>query len=198
MNFPLTFAGGVDSGSITVTEAQQAGLHTAAGRRAERRLHEPQHRTAASFRRQPGGSGFTVDVPSLEGVNCIVYNRAPIPEADITVTKNWVINGVPYANGAQPSNFAALLQLTGPGAAGATAQGWGVTRTGYLWETRRRCPRTSSLIDPTMCSNDGHRDECQRRPRNTPLGAGFDATLSQPSNTVTITNTVTCDSTLTL
>ena len=71
-------------------------------------------------------------MPSIDAVSCTIYNRAPIPEADITVTKNWVINGVPYANGAQPSNFSALLQLTGPGAAGATPQAWGETRTGYL------------------------------------------------------------------
>ncbi len=49
----------------------------------------------------------------------------------ITLHKTWIINGQTYPDGAQPSPFFAQATLTGPGAAGATPQGWGVTRGGY-------------------------------------------------------------------
>ena len=64
---PPDLPGRHDERFVTVTETQQAGLHAAPGRRAERRLHEPQHRR----RRHPTANqrtlGFTVDVPSTAG-----------------------------------------------------------------------------------------------------------------------------------
>src|SRR6185437_8797127 len=57
---------------------------------------------------------------------------------------------------------------------------------------------TVSLIDPTMCTNNAVVTNVNGTPTNNNLGAGFPVTLSQVSNTVTVTNTVNCESRLTL
>ena len=87
-------------------------------------------------------------MPSTQAVNCIVYNRAPSPEADITVTKKWIVNGIAYANGAQPGDSPRSCSLTGPAPAGATDQGWGVTRTGYTQGNSTTLSESVGLIDP--------------------------------------------------
>ena len=98
------------------------------------------------------------------------------------------------------ATVSAQLQLTGPGAAGATDQGWGVdphraTRSGDTATLSEQV----TLIDPTHVHQHGGRDERQRRRRRTSRSApAMQIDLSQVHNTATITNTVTCDSRLTL
>ncbi|HEX5859998.1 MAG TPA: hypothetical protein VFY91_17955 [Microbacterium sp.] len=197
ISYPLTFPGGTTTGSVTVTEAQQAGftLVPVNGQNAvcvNLNTGAPVLPTANPI------DGFTVDVPSSAAVNCTVYNRAPNPAANLTVTKNWIINGVPFANGAQPSDFGAQLRITGPGGAGATNQGWGVTRTGYAVGDTATISEQVSLIDPSMCTNTAVVTNVNGTAVNNVLGAGFPITLTQAQNTATITNTVDCSSTLTL
>ncbi|MGC5172894.1 hypothetical protein ACLQ2Q_19830 [Microbacterium sp. DT81.1] len=201
VNFPLTFAGGVTSGSLTVAEAQQTGftLQPVGGFNATCLNITADPNTPVPVT-NTGALGFTVNVPSSVAVSCTVYNRAPVPPADLTVDKNWIINGVPYANGAQPSDFSAQLQLTGPGAAGATDQGWGVTRTGYEQGDTATISELQpvGLVDPTMCTNSATVTNVNGAATNSPLGAGYQLILSAGQNTATITNTVVCRSTLTL
>ncbi|WP_181419655.1 LPXTG cell wall anchor domain-containing protein [Arthrobacter psychrolactophilus] len=117
--------------------------------------------------------------------------------ASIVVDKKWIVDGVAYDNGKQPSGISAALTLTGPGAAGATAQGWATARTGYfagdnvsIAETmsidpQMRCTLTKSaltLANGTTVSNT--------LPSNVVLAAG--------SNSYLVTNTVDCRTELTL
>ncbi|MFK4834629.1 hypothetical protein ACI3KY_02750 [Microbacterium sp. ZW T2_14] len=197
VTYPLTFGGGITAGNVTVTETQQAGftLTQVGGQNA---VCTNLNTNSAVAVTNQGALGFSVDVPSTQAVNCIVYNRAPSPEADIAVTKKWIVNGTAYANGAQPGGLSAQLSLTGPGAAGATPQGWGVTRTGYTQGNTTTLSETVGLIDPQLCTNDARVTEVNGASMNTALGSGYQVALSQVHNTATITNTVTCRSTLTL
>ncbi len=195
--YPLTFSGGVTSGAVTVTETQQSGysLTQVAGQNA---VCKNLNTNASVPVNNSGALGFTVNVPSTQAVNCVVYNRAPNPAADVTVSKKWVVNGQPYAEGAQPAGLSAQLSLTGPGAAGATAQGWGVTRTGYSTGQSVTLSESVTTIDPTMCTNVATVTEVNGATTNVALGAGYTLALPNAKNTATITNTVTCKSTLTL
>lgn len=197
VSYPLTFTGGTQSASVSVVETQQTGftLQQVGGFNAVCRNLNTNASVPVT---NSGDLGFTVDVPSTQAVNCTVFNRAPAPEADITVTKTWVVNGVTYADGAQPSDLTAQLQLTGPGAAGPTNQGWGVTRTGYAQGDTTTLSEQVTLIDPTLCTNSATVTSVNGSATNAPLGAGYPMQLTQVSNTVTITNTVNCNSELTL
>ena len=85
-----------------------------------------------------------------------------------------------YANGAQPSDLSAQLQLTGPGDAGATDQGWGVARGGYAQGDTATLSETVSLIDPTMCTNTAAVTSVNGATANMPPRRdGFQMTLSQ-------------------
>ncbi|GAA1943964.1 LPXTG cell wall anchor domain-containing protein [Microbacterium deminutum] len=198
VNYPLTFPGGTTTGAMTVTEAQQSGftLQPVTGQNAVCMNLSTTPATAVPVVNV--ADGFTVEVDSSQAISCTVYNRAPNPPADITVSKTWVINGVTYANGAQPSNFSAQLQLTGPGAAGATDQGWDVTRTGYSVSDQTTLSESVTTPDPAMCSTSSTVTNINGTATSNPVGAGFPVTLSQEHNTATITNTVDCRSTLTL
>ncbi|MFE5407345.1 VWA domain-containing protein [Microbacterium sp. NPDC056569] len=197
VTFPLTFPGGTSNASVTVTETQHPGftLQPVGGQNAVCTNLNTQQNVV------PTGNptnGFTVTVPSTEAINCIVYNRAPNPEADLTVSKVWKVNGVEYPNGAQPAGLSAQLTLTGPGAAGATNQGWGVTRTGYTQNGSATINESVTLIDPTMCTNVAKITTLNGSPTDIMLGSGYQMQLTQQHNTATITNTVTCQSRLTL
>ncbi|KAA9147114.1 VWA domain-containing protein, partial [Microbacterium lushaniae] len=197
VSYQLDFPGGTPDASVTVTEAQQPGftLQPVDDQNAvctNLNTGDPVVPTASPT------DGFTVTVPSTQAVNCIVYNRAPSPEADLTVTKNWVVNGVSYEEGAQPGGLSALLQLTGPGDAEATDQGWGVTRTGYAQGEAATISEQVTLIDDTLCTDAAAVTSLNGAAVDIPLDTGYELTLSQAENTATITNTVTCESRLTL
>ncbi|MEU1971682.1 hypothetical protein ABZ477_08490 [Microbacterium sp. NPDC019599] len=197
VTYPLTFTGGTTSASVTVIETQQDGftLQPVNGHNA---VCVNLNTNAVVTPTADPALGFTVDVPSSQAVNCTIFNRAPAPAADITVTKNWVVNGVEYDNGAQPGGLSAQLQLTGPDGAGATDQGWGVVRTGYSVGDSTTLTEDVTLIDPDLCMNDPVVTEINGASANIPLAGGYDFDLTQVNNTATITNTVTCSSELTL
>ena len=197
VSYPLELPRRHHLGTVTVTEAQQAGftLQPVNGQNA---VCTNLNTGAAVVPTANPALGFTVNVPSTQAVNCIVYNRAPSPQAQITVNKQWIVNGVTYNDGDQPGGLTAQLQLTGPGGAGATNQGWGVARTGYTVGNTTTLSEAVTLIDPAMCQTSAMVTSLNGVPATIPLGAGFTMTLSQVSNTATITNTVNCESTLTL
>jgi hypothetical protein len=91
-----------------------------------------------------GTDGFTVPVGIKGVISCVVYNQAPTPPppirpAQLTVEKRWqVVTDVPggthtdtYPQGEQPAGLESTLSLTGPEAAAASEQPWGVERGGY-------------------------------------------------------------------
>lgn len=196
--WPLDFPGGVASANVTVTESQQDGF-TLTQVNGQNAVCTNLNTGNPVIPTNQGALGFSVDVPSTDAVNCTVYNRAPNPEVDLTVNKRWIVNGVEYVNGAQPGGISAALTLTGPGAAAATAQGWGVTRGGYDPGSDATINEAVNLIDRELCTNSAAVTEVNGAAANYPLGDdGYPVTLSQQNNTATITNTVECKSTLTL
>ena len=195
VNFPLTFPGGVTNAPVSITETQQPGytLVTQAGQNAvctNLTTNQPVPVTNS------GTLGFVVAVPSTAAVSCYVYNRAPQPEASVEVNKTWVINGVSFDEGAQPTGFLANLTLSGPGGAAASPQEWGVPRPGYLVGDTPTIDETVEL-QRTLCSLDSSSvTEANGTPVNAPLP--FTPALTQPTNTYTITNVVTCETLLSL
>ena len=129
MDFNPTSPGGTTTTTIG-TERQQSGYTLQQVADQECAVHTTRPDQLASTAtnndvgvHHPGGD--------LNPISRTVYNRAPAPQAVITLHKTWVINGQTFNDGAQPSPFFAQATLTGPGAAGASNQGWGITRGGY-------------------------------------------------------------------
>lgn len=195
--FPLTFPGGVNSASVGVTETQQSGytLIPVNGQNAVCTNLTTQQSVTPTAN---GALGFTVEVPSTDTVNCIMYNREPAPQADVTVTKNWVVNGTDYANGSQPAELQAQLHLTGPGAAGATDQNWDDTRIGYEIGDTAQISETVTTIDPDLCTQSAAVTSINGVDQDIPLGSAYDLVLTEEHNVATITNTVDCESRLSL
>ena len=77
------------------------------------------------------------------------------------------------------ATFRAQLQLTGPGAAGATNQGWGVMRTGYAVGNTDQSRSRSLSSTRRMCTNSAVVTNVNGGAVNIPLGAGYAMTLSQ-------------------
>ncbi len=205
--FPLDFAGGNLSGDVTITETQQPGysLVPVGGQNAVCRNLV----TGASV--VPIGNpadGFRVSVPSTEAVNCTVYNRAPSLAATVQVLKNWVVEDglgnsesyqIPGDEGSLPDGLAAQLTLTGPTDPNPTNQAWGTVRANYVTgnpvtineiatiDTQKLpgCTMTSKLVTK---QNAGTISEA----------IPYTVNLAQGPNTFEVTNTVTCETKLTL
>ena len=91
LNFNLTFPGGTTTAPINVTETQQTGYTVVlnGGRNATcTRLDTGA--TAPGYVNGPSPEQFTVTGSSAYPVSCIVYNRAPNPQATLLVDKQWV------------------------------------------------------------------------------------------------------------
>ena len=74
--------------------------------------------------------------PSTQAISCVVYNQAPFPPATVQVDKQWVVNGVTYANGTQPPGLSAQLTLDGtPAGFGSVIPGFARAR---WWRSTRR------------------------------------------------------------
>lgn len=200
VNYPLIFPGGVNSAPVTVVETQQSGytLVTQGGQNAVcRNLTTGTPVPVTNDDTDPAQPGFTVGAPRTDAVNCTIYNRAPIPRANIIVEKEWVINGVEYDNGDQPDEFQTELTLTGPGAAGATEQNWGVARDGYSIDDDVTMDETDPTLPSDLCEVDTARvTEINGDPAEEDLP--YTTTLEESANTYTITNVVTCRAELTL
>ncbi|WP_066461043.1 VWA domain-containing protein [Sanguibacter suarezii] len=188
-NFALTFAGGVTSGNVSLTETLIGGftLHQVNGFNAVC----TDVATGANIPvTNDGTTGFTVAATSTGSVSCDVYNRAPAETASLTLSKQWVVNGTTYADGQQPEGLDASATIDG------TDQGWGVPRTGFQIPTSPTIAETTA-VNLTQCTLDSSRAtsfngaaQDEALPYSPALVAG--------SNTATITNTVTCDTRLTL
>ncbi|CAN7454030.1 hypothetical protein LJR045_003025 [Microbacterium sp. LjRoot45] len=202
VNFPLTF-NGTTSGPVTVAETQQAGYEivTQGGKNAvcvNTVTGAPVSVTNAGTVDDPG---FTLTASAPAAISCTVYNRE-IPElpADLTVEKVWEVDGQTFDEGDQPAGLDAQLQLTGPDAAGATDQDWGATRTGYVRDDVATVTEEATVSgDYEHCTVEGEVTDINGAPQSTALDAdGVDVTLTEEHNTVEITNTVTCEQTLSL
>ncbi|QDZ15003.1 VWA domain-containing protein [Humibacter ginsenosidimutans] len=196
IGFGLAFPGGTPSADFTATETQQDGftLQQVSGMNA---VCTDLNTGLAVTVRNSGSLGFTARVGSDQAVSCTVYNRAASPTADVTLSKQWVINGQTYADPNQPAAFLASATLTGPGSVGATPQPWNVVRTGYSVNDTAQIDENTTIIGPTLCTVDSSKVTSVNG-ATTDAALPYTATLTQEHNTVTVTNTVTCDTKLTL
>ncbi|HYN29713.1 MAG TPA: VWA domain-containing protein [Dermatophilaceae bacterium] len=198
VNFPLTFPGGTTSASVTIRERQQSGftLVTQAGNNAVCRNLLDGSTVAVTNDSAVGQPGFRITAPSTAAVSCTIYNRAPVPPASVQVDKTWVINGTTYLDGRQPGGFQAQLSLTGPGAAGATEEGWGDVRGGFSAGDRTTVSETVRLPSD-LCTVTSSRVTTAN---GVAVSAAlpYTATLVAGANTYRVTNAVTCRSLLSL
>ncbi|MBD7917157.1 VWA domain-containing protein [Cellulomonas sp. Sa3CUA2] len=204
VSFPLTYEGGVTSGTVEIQEEPRTGttLFPVGGANAVcTDLDTGETLTVTNA----GDVGFTVDVASTEAVSCIVYNQEAA-SASVTVDKEWVVNGAaPVAQGNQPSGLTSQLTLTGPQGAGPTPQDWHVTRTGYVSGDSVTFNEEITLVapdvDPDLCEVAAAQvvavDGQPVTPADLPE-TGYQATLHDGDNTYTVRNTIECESRLTL
>ncbi|MBL3698877.1 VWA domain-containing protein [Leucobacter luti] len=208
ITFPFSFAGGTTSAGVTVTETQQAGYTL-----------QPVNGSNAVCTNLVTGAGvvptgnpvngFTVQVPNGQTVNCMVYNRAAPQTSTVTVDKTWrVLDGsgtaigtynIPGDEGSLPEGLTGQLTLTGPAAAGATNQDWGVVRPNYQAGGNLSINETTG-IDQTLLPGCTLMSSALTQRGTTTLNETlpYATTLAPGPNTFTITNTVTCTTTLTL
>ncbi len=191
VNFPLQFVG-TTSGPVTITETTQPGytLRQVQGQNAVCTRTDDGTAVAVT---NSGTAGFTVTGNATAPISCQVYNEAPRPQASVVVDKQWVVNGTTYEEGSQPDGIDAQLSLTGPEGAVATSQQWGITRTGYAAGDTAVIDEQVEL-DQFLCTLDDQ----ELTAENGATLAGNVATLNQGLNRFQYTNTVTCDTWLTL
>ncbi|MCR2802229.1 SpaA isopeptide-forming pilin-related protein [Microbacterium sp. zg-Y818] len=171
-------ANGIAAGGtadVTVTETQQAGFELVQQDGANAACTD--NAGTAVPVTNAGELGFTT--AALQGgiVTCTVYNRAPDPTVSLRVDKAWVVDGVPYEDGTQPVGNADLTLDGQPRTFGTTYPQYTVGDTVVIGE------EVSGL--PSGCTNVSS-------------GAGDHVITADDPNVVTVTNTVTCVTSLTL
>ncbi len=190
-SFPLSFVNA--DGNVTFTETQKPGFtlqQVGPANNLKNAVCTRVDTGAAVDVTNSGALGFTVLAASTYPVSCTVYNRAPTPTSSVALNKRWVINGTSYVDGAQPSTFVASGLING------TQQGWGVPRTGFsqgdavsLDESAVTFPPQCTRVSSRLTSANGTTVDAAL-PSSQSLAAG--------ANTYTITNTITCETKLTL
>ncbi|MHB9759788.1 hypothetical protein ACYBSK_35865 [Streptomyces sp. BYX5S] len=195
--FHPTYPSGTTDADIDVAETQQPNhtLVTQDGQNAVCTNLDDGRKVDVVNTGTAAAPAFTVNVPSLAAVSCVVYNR-PDQAADVTVDKRWVIDGTEYEHADRPDGFEAALNLTGPSGAGATPQDWGSAREGYeVGDTATVDEEAPELPD-----------SCELRERHLVEANGdtvdealpYDGELTREHNAFTVENVVVCESRLTL
>ncbi|WP_203336884.1 DUF7927 domain-containing protein [Nocardioides limicola] len=134
-----------------------------------------------------GNATASITVADGGTTTCTFHNTKT---SSLIVDKVWVVNGQSYPNGQQPDLMSAGLLLDGAG------HSFGVPKTGYLSGTQVSIDETVDF-ESWLCTLDDSRVTSVNG-ANTNHQLPHLATLDDPDNTFTITNTVTCDSALTL
>lgn len=193
VNFTPNYSSGATSAAVTVTETQHNGhtLVTQGGRHAvctdlDTGATVPVTDTATTTAPTPG---FTVHVPSTTAVSCLLYNR-PLETTDLTVDKVWMVDGVRYPQGRQPHRLNAALTLTGPDPAPASAQPWGVPRTGYHPGQHATLTERTTLDAPGCTLTGTEITAVNAIPAS--LALPHTLTLTRAHEHAEVTNTVTC------
>lgn len=192
--FGVTMPGTLTTGTVQVTEAAQSGYQLLPINNAHATCTRSD--TGAAVTVTNVANGFRAAVPQGVSLACTVVNQEQPRPATLRIDKQWVLNGVTIANGSQPSWLSAVPTLSGR----STAE-FGTTYSGYV--------RAQSVtIGETVGGIAADRPGCIVAARtitnvngaatSTALGSGFALTLVAGANSVTITNTVTCSTTLTL
>ncbi|MFI2104219.1 hypothetical protein ACH436_13065 [Isoptericola sp. NPDC019693] len=222
VNFPLDdFTG---ESTVTVSEVQQDGYEIVpqAGANAVCTLRTSEQPDGITLDVDntvgEDGPGFSFSMGPGSAVSCVIYNEAPTPRASLSVSKTWVVNGEPYAQGEQPPELTAELWLDPPdvpGGTGPITPGWApnppivfeqgaqvglAEKVGF--GSRDLCTLDSATV--TAVNGDPVDDPFPSAPRD-PADPGappdvdfYPVTLTEPETTVEVTNSVTCPTLLTL
>ncbi|TXK06297.1 VWA domain-containing protein [Microbacterium mitrae] len=203
VNFPLTYTGGLGTGTVRVSEVVQNGygIVTQSAKNAvctATFLNGSTSSVPVTNQTVGADPGFDVAVPANASVSCVVYNKPSLVKTSITVDKVWVVNGVEYTNLTNPlaaEGVNATLQLDG------TNQAWNTPR-GNITEG------TNVAISETVAAMPVGLAQCTYGGVQIVNSAGavvsssatYNATLAANAdlNKYKIKNTVTCGSQLTL
>jgi LPXTG-motif cell wall-anchored protein len=143
---------------------------------------------------QEAGTGVTVNVSDREAVTCTFTNSR---ESSLVVDKYWVINGgTPVQEGSEPAHLGLGAQLTVNGDPEALS----TILDGYLEGAGVTLDESVTFGNNLCYWADATQGEVTEAKGQTPADGSlpFSDTLGGGSNHYTITNTVTCDSNLTL
>ncbi|WP_395243784.1 VWA domain-containing protein [Agromyces sp. MMS24-K17] len=198
ISFPLDFAGGTTGGTVTIRETNQAGfthLPQAGVNAVCRDLNTntviPGVVNAPDVAGQPG---VIVPVSTSTAASCVFYNRQPNPPATIVVQKLWAVNGQPpVPHGTQDPSLNANASVNG------VVTGFGDSTGGFT--QGQTIPVNENVATlPTLCTLVSKQvTQFNGAPASFNLAGGdYQALLASGTNTVQITNTVTCPSQLTL
>ncbi|MFI9018679.1 hypothetical protein ACIGZI_32055 [Streptomyces griseus] len=192
VSFEPVYPAGTESAVIDVAENQRPGydLVTQGGLNAvctDLDTGAPVQVTNAGTAANPA---FDVDVPRLSAISCTMYNRPQEDEeAEITVEKEWRIDGERYFHDDRPDGFEADLTLTGPGTGAATPQEWGEERDGYALGDTATIDETTTV--PGTCTLESSRIVSANGTAADET-LPYEAQLTEDENTFTVRNTVTC------
>ncbi|WP_162564221.1 MULTISPECIES: VWA domain-containing protein [Microbacterium] len=198
ISFPLDYTGGTTDGTVTIRETQQAGFTllpqggvNAVCRDLNTNALIPGVTNAPTVDGQPG---VVVPVSPSTAASCVFFNRQPNPPAELVVDKLWVVNGAPAVpHGSQDPSLSANASVNG------VTTGFGDT-TGGLSAGQSVPVNENVGTLPTLCTlNSRLVTAFNGAPADFDLAAGdYSAVLAAGTNTVQITNTVTCPTRLTL
>ncbi|MBO1337520.1 VWA domain-containing protein [Streptomyces sp. VRA16 Mangrove soil] len=194
--FNPTYPAGTTDADITVAESQQSGydLVTQGGKNAVCTDLDTGAAVDVVNTGTAASPGFTVNVPSLAAISCVVHNRPP-QTADVEVTKTWEVDGVRYAHADRPDGLDAGLTLTGPSDTAPHDQAWGEVREGYTVGDTTTVAETPTL--PAACTlTDSRVTGANGTAVDEPVP--YEAELTREHNTFAVLNKVVCKARLTL
>ncbi|MGZ4493255.1 MAG: DUF7927 domain-containing protein [Nocardioides sp.] len=171
-SFPFTVTtGGVSQDFASLKSGEQFSGGIASGRTVDLAEALPSGWSQVSASCDNGQSPDALNIASGGHVTCTFTNTKA---AQLTVTKNWVINGVGYTNATKPTGYSASLTLDGHAADFGTSYDY--TAGDVV------------TVDETYAVPDGCTD--------VKSGDTGDHTLAGGPNALQITNTVTCPATV--
>ncbi|WBL19990.1 SpaA isopeptide-forming pilin-related protein [Citricoccus sp. NR2] len=144
------------------------------------------------------GTTGTITVPnSGQAIRC-AFTNATRP-ATTRVDKVWVIDGQRFAHGLQPQGFNATLRLSPAGTPSGETQ-WGQVRSGFAIGQQVTVSEDVTIDSARMpgCRVSSARLTGSGITGSVDASSGALVTLPGAANTYTLTNTVTCEQTLTL
>ncbi|GAA2178126.1 hypothetical protein GCM10009847_06900 [Leucobacter tardus] len=144
------------------------------------------------------GTTGTITVPSSgQAIRC-AFTNATRP-ATTRVDKVWVIDGQRFAHGSQPQGFDATLRLSPSGTPTGDAV-WGQVRSGFAIGQRITVAEDTTIDTARMpgCRVSSASLTGSGITGSVDASAGALVTLPAAANTYTLTNTVTCEQTLTV
>ncbi|MFE9492616.1 hypothetical protein ACFYNF_40575 [Streptomyces sp. NPDC006641] len=193
VSFEPTYPAGTDSADIDVAENQKPGyeLVTQDGLNAVCTDLDTGAPVQVTNTGTAGNPTFGVDVPLLSAISCTMYNRPQEnEEAEVTVEKQWRIDGKTYTHDDRPEGFGANLTLTGPGTNAATPQEWDETRGGYTIGDTATIAETTTV--PDTCTVESSR-VVSANGTTVDETLPYSAQLTETENTFILRNTVSCE-----